>query len=415
MSNKLVKNKKSNNYAYSSYKPSNAGKAAAPKKPASRNGFSLSGFIKRAPYTFLMIAAVFIFWGYSAVQAKEEHDEKKMTEKTEQAREHAVEENSKLGAIESFLGAPDEQGDKTASENTVEGKDNENSNAGSDSDGGNEGKGNADNGQKIDAAADNNSSLGEQIGEAGHLGEVLGEVTRYPYSFGDVQNNYVVYEPIETDSYYYSDPGKIALDTVANYVTVDDSYYDDACFIGDSRMVGIYDYSGWDKADFYCDNGYCIFNYKGGKSVICQNNNKKYKLDEAMAAKKYGKIYIMLGTNDCGYGTTADFKSNFSDMIEEIKEKQPGAVIFLISNLRISEKAEKADETGVYKNVNINDKNVAISELADGETVFYIDCNPPFVDERGYLIEEYTFDGFHLYAKQYAEMAELLKKHGIKN
>lgn len=411
MSNKLVKHNKST----SSYTGKKTAASGTDQRNRSSRGVGLNSFIKAAPYTFLMIVAVFIFWGYSAVQAKEEHDEKKMTEKTEQAREHTVEENSKLGAIESFLGAPDEQVDKTASENTVEGKDNENSNAGSDSDGGNEGKGNADNGQRGDAAADNNSSLGKEIGEAGHLGEVLGEVTRYPYSFGDVQNNYVVYEPIETSSYYYSDPGKIALDTVADYVTVDDSYYDDACFIGDSRMVGIFDYAGWDKADFYCDNGYCIFNYKGGKSVICQNNNKKYKLDEAMEAKKYGKIYIMLGTNDCGYGTTADFKASFSDMIEEIKENQPGAVIFLISNLRISEKAESTDTTGVYKNVNINDKNVAISELADGETVFYIDCNPPFVDERGYLIEEYTFDGFHLYAKQYVEMAELLKKHGIKN
>ncbi|MBQ3899440.1 MAG: SGNH/GDSL hydrolase family protein, partial [Lachnospiraceae bacterium] len=106
---------------------------------------------------------------------------------------------------------------------------------------------------------------------------------------------------------------------------------------------------------------------------------------------------------------------SYSEMLEMIKEKLPDAVIFTVSNMRISKKAEKDDKTGVYKNLNINDKNTAISELADGERVFYFDINAPFVDKEGYLIDEYTFDGFHVYAKQYTEMADIFKAHGIKN
>ncbi|MBR6910055.1 MAG: hypothetical protein IKN35_07200, partial [Lachnospiraceae bacterium] len=137
--------------------------------------------------------------------------------------------------------------------------------------------------------------------------------------------------------------------------------------------------------------------------------------EDAIKRKKYGKVYIMMGTNDCGYGTTESFKESYSEMLEMIKTQLPDAVIFTVSNMRISKDAEKNDKTGVYKNLNINDKNTAIAELADGERVFYFDINAPFVDKDGYLIDEYTFDGFHVYAKQYTEMAEIFRAHGIKN
>ena len=253
---------------------------------------------------------------------------------------------------------------------------------------------------------------GEDVKDNPVIPEDLKE--QYPYSMGEADGNYIIYEPLEIDSLYYSDAGRIALDTPADYEYVEDDYFDNACFVGDSRMVGIFDYSGLEKADFYCDNGYCVHSYLGDKTVMCQNNGKKYTLQEAMVRKKYNKIYLMLGTNDSGYGNTESFKENYGSMVEMIKEKQPGAIVFLIANLRISAKAEKSDTTGVYNNININDKNVAISELADGESVFYFDCNAPFVDKEGYLIEEYTFDGFHVYAKQYVEMTELIKAHGIK-
>ncbi len=101
-------------------------------------------------------------------------------------------------------------------------------------------------------------------------------------------------------------------------------------------------------------------------------------------------------------------------MLDMIMEKQPDAIIYLVANLRVSAKAEKEDKTGVYNNIDINDKNAAIAEIAQEKGVYFFDCNIPFVDENGYLIEEYTFDGFHVYAEQYVEMAELYRAHSIK-
>ena len=380
-------------------------------------------FIKKAPYTVLILVFICLFWGLKALSASGQikvpffGDENAgmYVENGNGTDENKIPESKtdSIAFIPATLGeaAPSEEsndsGEGTADDAGIETSDN----GGSSEPGANDNNGLGNAGGEGDSEANEKSE--ETVGHGNNDDPDL--LNSYPYSFGEVEGNCVVYNPADIDSRYYKDCGKIALDTVADYVTVEDDYFDDACFVGDSRMVGIFDYAGWDKADFYCDNGYCIYNYMGGKNVICQNNNKKYKLEDAIKRKKYGKVYIMMGTNDCGYGTTESFKESYSKMLEMIKTQLPDAVIFVVSNMRISKDAEKNDKTGVYKNLNINDKNTAIAELADGERVFYFDINAPFVDKEGYLIDEYTFDGFHVYAKQYTEMADIFKAHGIKN
>ena len=397
-------------------------------------------FIKKAPYTVLILVFICLFWGYKALNASGqiripflEDGRVSFPSENEKFPENTIPESKtdEIAFIPATLGEADSafsQGNAdiaVSAENTenidntvIDGAGNTGSAAGAEgSENGNgvtlaEGEVGAECGSGEAAPGDGEAAETVTGAETADLSY---DTEKYPYSFGEVEGNCIVYNPADIDSRYYKDCGKIALDTPADYVTVEDDYFDDACFVGDSRMVGIFDYAGWDKADFYCDNGYCIYNYMGGKNVICQNNNKKYKLEDAIKRKKYGKVYIMMGTNDCGYGTTESFKESYSEMLEMIKTQLPDAVIFTVSNMRISKDAEKNDKTGVYRNLNINDKNTAIAELADGERVFYFDINAPFVDKDGYLIDEYTFDGFHVYAKQYTEMAEIFKAHGIKN
>lgn len=219
------------------------------------------------------------------------------------------------------------------------------------------------------------------------------------------------YEPTEISSRYYSDPGKIPFTTDYDYHQVDSSYFEDAAFIGDSRMVGVYDYAGFDGADFYCDDGYCTYLYQKEKGIHHKNTGTKDLLDTFFTQKQYGKIYIMLGMNDCGYGNTENFKERYSNLLQSLKEKQPDAIFFLMANLYISK--EKDAENTEFTNLNIRDKNVAIAELADGVTSFYLDYNALFMDEEGYLQNELTFDGVHFYAAGYQTLADFIMDHGI--
>ena len=222
---------------------------------------------------------------------------------------------------------------------------------------------------------------------------------------------FVEYAPIETNSRYYSDAGKIALTTVHDYVLENESYFNDAAFLGDSRTLGISDYAGLAGADFFCDNGMTIYKLLEDDGVTYQRTGEKVDLKEILQEKHYGKIYIMLGMNELGYGDTPMYLKQYLKVIRQIKEWQPGVIIYVMANLHVSR--EKNNMETEFNNININDKNVASARLANGRDVFYLDCNPLFTDEEGYLQAELTFDGVHLYAQHYDKWREFLFEHGV--
>ncbi len=222
---------------------------------------------------------------------------------------------------------------------------------------------------------------------------------------------FVEYEPIATDSRYYSDAGKVALTTTYDYVKENESYFNDAAFLGDSRTLGISDYAGLDGADFFCDNGMTIYKLLGDDGVTYQKTGEKVDLKEILQEKCYGKIYIMLGMNELGYGDTPMYLKQYLKVIRQIQEWQPGVIIYVMANLHVS--LEKNNMETEFNNININDKNVASARLANGKDVFYLDCNPLFTDEEGYLQAELTFDGVHLYAQHYDKWREFLFEHGV--
>lgn len=222
---------------------------------------------------------------------------------------------------------------------------------------------------------------------------------------------FVEYIPIETNSRYYTDAGKVALTTTYDYVLENDSYFNDAVFLGDSRTLGISDYAGLEGADFFCDNGMTIYKLLEDSGVTWQRTGEKMDMKKVLQEKRYGKIYIMLGMNELGYGDTTMYLKQYLKVIRQLREWQPEAVIYVMANLHVSR--EKNNMESEFNNININDKNVASARLADGRNVFYLDCNPIFTDEEGYLRAELTFDGVHLYAQHYDKWREFLMEHGV--
>ena len=222
---------------------------------------------------------------------------------------------------------------------------------------------------------------------------------------------FVEYTPVAIDSIYYSDAGKVALTTTYDYVLENDSYFNDAAFMGDSRTLGISDYAGFDEADFFCDNGMTIFKLLEDTGVTYQKTGEKVDLKEMLQEKHYGKIYIMLGMNELGYGDTNRYMRQYLKVLRQIREWQPDAIIFIMANLHVSR--EKNDMESEFNNININDKNVASARLANGRDIFYLDCNPLFTDDEGYLQADLTFDGVHLYAQHHEKWREFLLEHGV--
>lgn len=179
---------------------------------------------------------------------------------------------------------------------------------------------------------------------------------------------------------------------------------EDALFIGDSRTVGIMEYAGLNEATFFCDTGMSVFNVR--KDRISVPSIGKVTLDELLAEKKYGKIYIMLGINELGY----EFDSivdKYSELIDFVKNTQPDAAVFLQANLHVSKKRSDSDK--VINNAAINKLNTELSKIADDKKIFYLDANVLFDDGNGNLDAGKTQDQAHLLGKYYAEWGDWIR------
>ncbi len=174
-----------------------------------------------------------------------------------------------------------------------------------------------------------------------------------------------------------------------NFVQSEPTYFDDALFIGDSRTVGLQLYGTLKNADYYCEKGLAA--YKINSSSV-----NGQTLTGALQAKKYGKIYTMLGINEVGNDLDSTAKA-YGAMIETIRHEQPDAIIYIMANLHVATGAQ----TSSISNERINYLNALLSQLADYQNVYYIDVNPVFDDGDGALRNDATSDGVHVFANYY--------------
>ena len=76
---------------------------------------------------------------------------------------------------------------------------------------------------------------------------------------------------------------------------VDDSYFDDAVFMGDSILSGLETYRMIPNAEYACEIGTSV--HRALKARVILHNDTYYKLIDYAMLTNPGKLYIMLGTN----------------------------------------------------------------------------------------------------------------------
>ncbi len=203
----------------------------------------------------------------------------------------------------------------------------------------------------------------------------------------------------------YGDAGVLRAAEYA-FVPVTESYFDDALFIGDSRTVGLRDYTDLSEhAFFLCETSLTI------QKVLTKEFKGKGTLEEVLNSKDFGKIYLMLGINELGVGTTEDYMASYTQVIDRIHELEPEALIFIQANMHVSESKSNADK--IFNNQNIEARNRAIATLSDNVQVFYIDVNAAVCDENGYLKDEYTYDMIHLLGRYNDIWKQFLLSKGV--
>lgn len=215
-------------------------------------------------------------------------------------------------------------------------------------------------------------------------------------------------KPIEKPEKPAANPETPETKPTNGFVAAPDGYFDDALIIGDSRAEDLKYYGKIDGADFFTVVGLSIYNVEKKTAEV---GGVETNLTDLLTKKKYGKIYIITGVNECGYNIKQTVKK-YGAFVEKIKELQPDAIIYANANIHLT---KKESDKNIYdcNNANLNALNDGIKGLADGKTVYYLDVNPIFDDGNGNLRSEYTGDGTHLYAKYTIKWADWLKNNVV--
>lgn len=194
---------------------------------------------------------------------------------------------------------------------------------------------------------------------------------------------------------------------------VDNSYFDDAAFIGDSRTDGFMIYSGIGTGKNLTSNGLSIFKLAEKKALTI--DGKKYTLLEALALEEYQKVYLSLGVNELGYYDDNGFFASYCTAIDEIRRLQPNAVIYIQGLIPLNEGQIEEHNGNRYNltNDHLRVFNDLMRQAAEEKQVVFLDLYSEFVNENNELPEEASRDGVHL-SKEYCQRwLAYLKTHTV--
>lgn len=190
---------------------------------------------------------------------------------------------------------------------------------------------------------------------------------------------------------------------------VEDDWFADAAFVGDSLTDGLLLYSGIRGADNLSYKGMTVQTVRTDK--VIRQDGAKYTPLEALGRKTYGKVYILLGVNELGWYNDQRFYDCYAQLVDLVREAQPDAQIYLQTLLPVT--AEKSESHEWLKNEKVAVYNALIAQLAQEKEVYLVDAHAALADADGVLPAEKSTDGVHLTRSGYEIWADYLRRHTV--
>lgn len=191
--------------------------------------------------------------------------------------------------------------------------------------------------------------------------------------------------------------------------SVDDSYFSDAVFVGDSRMEGIRNQSGITTGTFLTGVGMNATNVFETPFIASESGN--ITIYQALYNSDYKKVYMMLGTNDLGEFDYDKFKEDYRICVGEIRKILPDAIFYVIEVPYVEE--SKVTTGDFITNENIDRMNGKILELCEDNNYNYIAVNEVLSDGKNALKEGASSDGVHIYDSYCILWLDYLKSHYV--
>ena len=179
---------------------------------------------------------------------------------------------------------------------------------------------------------------------------------------------------------------------------IDEEFFNNTLFIGDSITEGISAYGLLDKSNILAAKGLTI--------------SKAEKEMDTIIKRKPGKIYILLGSNDLLYGMDSEkFSSEYLGFIQKIRDKLPDTKVYIQSIFPVSKDVE--NKKPLLTNSRIDEFNLVLERKAKEQGIGYIDIAVLLKDEGGTINKDFTSDGIHVKFKFYSIWLDCIKKNSL--
>jgi lysophospholipase L1-like esterase len=191
---------------------------------------------------------------------------------------------------------------------------------------------------------------------------------------------------------------------------VEQDYFSDAVFIGNSLAQGFMLYAGLKTADQFAVQSITVNNI-GTEKVIRDEEGGFISILDAMARNQYGKVFVMLGINELSWAGKDTFYTQYAALIDLLRELEPDAELFLQSMTPVT--AQESETSTVFTNDRIHEYNEVIRQLAEDKEAHYLYVFDALADDTGCLPAGSSSDGIHPYSKYYAQWLDYLLTHTV--
>lgn len=203
-----------------------------------------------------------------------------------------------------------------------------------------------------------------------------------------------------------TEPPKMGPDLPALY-PVEDSYFEDAAFFGNSLMVGLKLYGGLEAGDFIAGTSANVVNVG---QMAPEGTDESRSMLDALCARPYGKIYLHLGINEIGFDTDY-FAQLYGQLVDRIRESQPDAAIVITSLTPVT--AAKSAQGETFSQTRVLRYNEALHKLAEDKDCYYLDLTSALAGPDGFLPASASTDGVHLTPEMYQVWADWMRTHYV--
>jgi len=192
---------------------------------------------------------------------------------------------------------------------------------------------------------------------------------------------------------------------------VEEEYFNDALFVGDSITSGftIYDmFEGFNAI------------YKVGVnpmsatkiSFTTTSSGKELSMSEAVKYYNPRKLYIMLGTNGINWASSDELLSGYRELIKLLKSENPDCMIIVQSIPPVAKWV--AQQKPSFSKENFDIYNAGLREMCIEMGIYFLDINAAFTTEDGYLSSDYSApDGVHFGYGGYQKWYDYLMCHTV--